>query len=262
MSALATFRSLRKKLAPSWLNTGEGELVGYSIDLILDAFLTRVFLGLMIGYPQWGPNGETAPDDALQKMGVDRRIIRGIDETSASYALRLRQFLTDWRTAGSAYTMMKQLAAYCDSAGLHGCSFRTVDNSGNWYSRSSAGVETASLAQSNWDWDGYTSKWSRFWVVIYPGTLWSAEGQWDGGTWDEPSLVWGSTAQQDHAASLLHIVSEWKPQGTRGNIILAFDANSFDPSTPEPDGTWGKHYKYSGGDAVESRLTTARYFGA
>jgi hypothetical protein len=263
VSALATFRTLRKKLTPSWLHTGDSELVGYALDLIKDAFITRVFQGLLVGYPQQDPNGTAAPVDALAMMGRDRRVVRGIGETDEAYALRLRQFLTDRRTCGNPFTLMKVLAAYLGD----GTSFRTVDVRGNWYSRSSAGVETSSLAAANWDWDGAgsTARWSRFWVIIYPGTLWNTTtDDWGDADldWAETDHVWGCTATPDQVATVKHLIRDWKPAGTRCvEVIAAFDANSFDPTAPEPDGTWDRWGTTTDGVRVASRLSTARYFG-
>ncbi len=260
-----TFRALRSKIAPRWLTEGEGGLVGYALDLMRDALLERVRLGMLARFPQQDANGTPGPADALTSMGRDRRMVRGLDETDTTYAARMKDWLTDRRTAGNPYTLMKQLHAYTGTA--HGVSFRTVDNSGNWYSRSSAGVETASINLDNWDWDTDTGvRWARFWVIIYAGTLWEAEpfdwGDGDDPDWgDDPATEgFGSTATQDHVRTLQAIVADWKPAGTRCNhIILAFDPASFDPATPEPDGEWGNWHKIVAGESVPSRLDTARY---
>lgn len=255
------FRTTRRVRSAAWLSEGEGELVGYSLDLIRDAFVRRLELGHLARFPQNDPTGATtAPDDALRAMGRDRRVVRGIDETSASYAARLRRWLDDRRTAGNPFTLMRQLAAYVDFDGSRGCSFRTVDVRGNWYSRASDGTESAVLKQANWDWDGDHSgtRWSRFWVIVYPGTRWTNGG----GTWaGVASATWGSSAEVEHVASMRSIVKDWKPGGTRCvNIILAFDPASFAPGSPEPDGLWARHGKTVNGVRVASRLSTARYW--
>jgi hypothetical protein len=260
--AQRTFRTLHKWVVPRWLSEDEGELVAYALDLLKDAFVERVRLGLLAGYPQNGPNGETAPTDALAAMGRDRRTVRGIGEADVDYAARLRTWLTDRRTAGNPYTMMRILAGYLGE----GSSFRTFDVRGNAYSRSSAGVESALLETGDWDWDGITSRWSRFWVVIYPPVgLWSSTtNDWAdvGLDYDDADLAWGSTMTPAQAAMIRFLVNDWKPAGTRCvNIIVAFDSNSFDPTGPEPDGLWGRWSKTVDGVRVASRLSTARYLG-
>lgn len=264
-----TFRTIRKLLGPRWLTEGEGELVGYSLDLVKDAFLERARLGMLAGFPENGPNGETAPEDALVLMGRDRKIVRGIGESSADYAVRLKNWLVAHRTRGNPYTLMRTLAAYTGSA--DGCSFRTVDARGNWYSRAADGTESAALKTGNWQWDDMDpSRWSRFWVIIYPGTLWIASaydwGDTAGPGWGEyvgtfdSAATLGSTITNEQAATLRALVSVWKPDGTRCvNIILAFDPASFDPASPEPDGLWGHWSKVVLGVRVPARLSTARY---
>jgi hypothetical protein len=255
-----SFRQLHKSLVPRWLSEGEGELVGYALDLILDAFVERMRLGHLVCFPQQDANGTPGPADAAIALGRDRRVVRGINESASSYAVRLKSWLVDRRTAGNPYTLMRQLAAYVGPS--EGASFRTVDVRGNWYSRSASGVETASLGTLNWNWDGNLSQWSRFWVIIYPGTQWTTEGAWGTGTWGDTSGTIGTTITPEQATTLRAIVADWKPAGTSQNIVIATNAASFSPASPEPNGTWGKWYRYSGGTAIASRLSTARYFGA
>ncbi len=257
---MSSFRQIRKALAPRWLTTGEGGLLGYALDIVKDAFMERARLAHLYRFPQQDGNGTPGVPDALNAMGRDRRVVRGIDETDTTYAARLPEWLIDRRRAGNPYVLMKQLAAYC---GDEGCSFRTVDNSGNWYSRSSSGTETASLNTGNWNWDGDADSWARFWVIIYPGTRWPSSGQTWGsaGTWGNATSTWGSTTiTAEQVVTLRSIVADWKPAGTScEKIIIALDPASFSPSAPEPDGLWAKSYKYVGGIAVPSRLTTAIY---
>lgn len=255
----AGFRTSRKKLGPSWLTSGEGELVGYALDLVRDAFMQRLFLGLLSRFPQQDPNGTAGALDALVSMGRDRRVIRGINESDAAYALRQKSWLDDRKRAGNPFMLMKQLAAVCGPLP----SFRTVDASGNWYSRAADGTETSSLATANWNWDGDPARWARFWVVIYPNGLWvTTVDDWGdvGLKWGATDHTWGSTITPNEVAILRAVVSDWMPGGTRCiNIILSPDGAAFDPTAPDPDGLWGRWSKNVGGVRVASRLATARY---
>lgn len=248
------FRQIWKTLVPRWGSEGEGGILGHTLMLLNDMSMDRLYNGHLARYPQQGPDGTPGPDDALAALGRDRGVTWGIAETSRSYAYRLTQWLVDARTRGTAFTMMKVLHDYCDSARVHGMSFRVVDVRGNWFTRSSAGVETSSLNTGNWNWDGATTRWFRFWVIIYPGTLWTSTSQVWGtaGTWGNATSTWGSTtATAEQTRTLRALVDEWKPGGTRCHtIILALNPASFNPASPEPNGTWG----YWG-----NRLTTARY---
>lgn len=270
-----TFRTIRKRLAPRWLTDGAGGLVGYSLDLVKDAFIERLRLGKLAHFPQVNPAGDPAPHDALVLMGRDRRVFRAIDETETEYAARLLPWLDDRRTTGNPFTLMKRLADYVGPLP----SFRTVDDRGNWFARAADGTETYSLDQGNWNWDDRAGTvvvdtkvvWSRFWVIIYPNGLWTeGPGAWgdaDTAAWGaEDGLAWGSTATSEQCATLRAIVKDSMPLGTKCvNIILAFDASSFDPTAPEPDGKWGHWGKtiFTGVNNIKrrvpARLATARY---
>jgi len=208
------------------------------------------------------------PEDALAPIGRERRIIRGINETASTYAARLLPWLDDHAVRGSAWGMLSQIGGYCGIDLL----IRTVDTRGSWYSRAADASRTYLLGQSNWDWSGApATDWSQFWVVIYPppalwtaGPVWGAAALW-GGAWGTAGYTWGSTATPDQVASVRSIVREWKPAGTLCvNIIIAFDAASFDPSgapgAPLPDGTWSSDAIVVGGTSVVARNTTARYW--
>lgn len=251
------FRTLRKFIAPTWLTEEEGEKVGYSLDLLKDGAIRRLELGLLARFPQNGPNGETAPPDALAALGRDRRVVRGISETATSYAYRLTQWLIDRRKAGSAFMLLKQLSAYCGE----GFAFRTYDARGNCYSRDIDGVETFDR-ETAWDWDGEPERWARFWVVIYPTGIWTTSGEQYGSApdWNPNAGIWGVNMPREHIRSLQAIVADWKPEHAECvHIILAFDPASFDPASPEPDGTWGQPAKIVAGQWVPARLTTAKY---
>ncbi len=275
------FRENRQNMGPSWLvhDGADAELAGYVLELLRDAFVERLRQGLLARLPQNDRTGQTtAADDALAAMGRDRRIVRGINESSQTYAQRLVRWLDDWRTAGNPFALMAQLAGYCGLATGPGVapgtrpSFRTVDVRGNWFSRAADGTLSVSLKQANWDWDGSPTalaNWSRFWVIIYPNGLWSTGPRWgDAGiNWGQPNnRTWGSTATTDEVASVKGIVADWKPAGTTCvNIILAFDNSSFNPFSSVdtaglPDSTWGKWHKVAAGVSVPSRLSTARYW--
>lgn len=269
MSDQPNFRQTRKFLGPPWLTQeGESALVGYTVDVVADAFMERLRLGHLARFPQNDPTGQTtAPDDALAAIGRDRRIIRGINESAPGYARRLVRAIDDWKTAGNPFALMAQLSAYCGP----GPAFRTVDVRGNWYSRAANGTQTTDINVANWDWDGdpyALKKWARFWIVIYPNGLWTVGPNWGdvGFVWGAANATWGTTATQDEVTSVKAIVRDWKPAGTTCvNIIIAFDNASFDPALPRdaaglPNGTWGGWAHTVGGVVVPVRLSSARYW--
>ncbi|HQY59794.1 MAG TPA: hypothetical protein PK141_00230 [Polyangiaceae bacterium] len=256
------FRTRNKQFGPRWLvdDDDESTRIQYSLDLVLDAAMQRTYLGMLARYP------DTAAllgiEGALEAIGRDRRTLRGLGpESATSYATRLKRWLHDAKKRGSPFMLMQKLQEYIAA----GSSFRTVDARGNWFSRSATGVETYTLNTGNWNWDSTvpsSPQWARFWVIIYPGTRWTSTDTWGSGQlWGDQDNTWGTTATPSEVAGVRGIVADWKPAGTRCvNIIIAFDAASFNPASPEPDGQWGKPHKVVAGVHVPSRLTTARYW--
>ncbi len=260
MKDVVNFRTHRRRRPlPSWLRDGEGLLVGYVLDLMRDLFVERLRQSLMIRFPQRDPTGRPSPDDALAANGRTRRVIRGIDESSASYAARLIRWLDDRKTAGNAFAVLQKCAEYLGPLPR----LRIVDARGNWYTREPDGTTSYLLDQGNWNWDGAPmSRFARFWLIVYPNGLWTEGPDWDDASrsWGDGQCSWGSTATSAQIDTLRAIVADWKRAGSRcEKIIIAFDPDSFDPSAPEPDGTWGHWGKLEGGVMVPARLSTARY---
>lgn len=252
---MARFRFAYQKLMPSWLTSGEGELVGYSTRLVIDADAQRAAEAASARMPEQGPNG------ALLYHGRDRKLVRGIDELAASYAARLVGWLDAHKTRGNPFALGRQLQAYCNAA----VRVRTVDQRGNWFTVDRDGSESYVLDTGNWNWDtAYTdADWGRFWVIIYPttdGEPWDVGPRWgDADAVYSSSRTWGTTATPGQVAAVRQIVRDWKPAGTRcETIIIAFDDASFDPTAPEPDGDW---LQWGVGDPRDkNRLDTARYW--
>ncbi len=265
MPTTLSFRIVRSRISPRWLTDGEGGLVGYALDLVKDAFVERLRLGHLARFPQQDPSGTPAPPDALAAMGRDRRVVRGLNESDTSYAVRLRSWLDDRRTGGNAFTLMQKLAEYLGPLPK----FRTVDNRGNWYTRDPDGTRTLLLNIDNWDWDGEATKWSRFWVIVYPNGLWTGARQFGdpgltiGGL---PEETIGSTAPPNVVQTVKFLVNDWKPAGARCvNIIIAFDEDSLDPTFgPEdvgmPGGEWGHWSVNDSGTQIPIRLDTALFW--
>lgn len=264
------FRRVFKKLMPSWLTTDEGGDVHGSLGVMMDAYAERARLGVLARFP------EHAPSDAIAAISRDRKIIRGIAETDANYGTRALSWLDDHKTRGNPFALMKQLRGYLNAD----VRIRTVDSSGNWFTRDRDGTESVLLAQGNWNWNNAptiagVTQWSRFWVIIYPtsaGQPWSQSLAWgNGALWGtgqfgtSSTATIGTTATREQVADVRRIIAEWKPEGTKCEwIIIAFDDASFPPSTagqPTPGpGLWGDWGKVVGNTFVASRISTARYW--
>ena len=264
----ARFRTIRRLLATRWQVEGEGGFVGYALDLMRDAFVERVRQGHLARFPE-DPSGTPAPEDRLAAIGRARRKFRGIGESAASYAQRLIRHLDDAEFRGNPFGLLDELGAYL-GASTFGVKLRVVDASGNWHTRDSDGTRSYSWKRANWNWDGLPigNRWSRFWLVIYPGTLWTA-GTDTWGTaaaWGTlPNRVWGLSATPDQVQTVRAIVADWKRLGTKCvNIIVAFDASDFDPasnlgSPGLPDGNYKRWSKNVAGVQVPARMADARY---
>lgn len=263
--ATAFHRAFRK-LMPSWLTTGEGELVHFSLGFVLSGFAKRWVRGLQARFPAY------APEDALAAIARDRKLVRGINESAEDFAVRLAAWLDPevHPARGNPYALLEQIRAYCQQAIM----VRTVDARGNWYTIDEAGSRSAVLDSGTWDWDGAgaTPRFTRFWVIIYPtagGAPWDEApgtigepGPWGDALGAGRGYTIGTTATSEHVSRIRQIIRDWQPDGTRCEwIIIALDDASFDPSTPEPDGTWGGFGKLNGSnDKVVARLNTARYW--
>lgn len=259
MTTPESFRALGQQISPPWMMNGatdvsDGAKVYWTHLAMLDHQSERARLGLLERFPDF------ATDDAIPYLCRDRRVIRGFAEQRPSINARLKLWRQSWALAGNAFGLMNELRAYLTGFPVR---IRTVDNSGNWYTTETDGTQSYQWNLANWDWDGVTSSWSRFWVIIYVGTtgLWTDEGVWgdDSDLWGDGG-VWGLNATADQISAIREIVRQRKPGGTsEAWTIIAFDDSSFSPASPEPDGSWGPWGKAGGGSQVESRLASARY---
>ena len=139
------FRELFRNLVPSWLRSGDGERLLYCVGLLLDGAVERLRLA------QESSDPTTAPEDALQYIGRDRRIRRGVNEPADAYAVRLVRYLDDHLVQGTPWALMDQVYAYMQTPGV---TLRTVDRRGNWCERSPDGTRVRTPDTGDWDWDG------------------------------------------------------------------------------------------------------------
>lgn len=254
-------RNLRHALAsysPRFLsNRGPGLRVGasvlYTMAAVLDVMVEVQTQGLYAAMPGLGT------PTALPYVGFNRGITRGFAETDAGYSARLIQWLDLWRFAGRPAGMLLAVLGCFSPVSL---TVRTVDNQGNWYwynaganpfppGTSVPAAPNFLLSQGNWNWDGNTVEWFRYWVIVYVGPLgWSvgsAGPKWgDGGRWGDPGRLWGiSGATYGQIQTLRALVRSWKAAHVYvPNIILTANTARFDPTHAagggvNPDGSWG-----------------------
>lgn len=231
-----TFRDSLERLAPPWLRGPWGQRFLWLFGIQLDVLAESRKQAELARYPGVGH------PDALPYIGADRKIVRGFFESEANYARRCLTWLDDHRTRGNAVAMFRQLRGLLHPQAIM---IRTVDNSGNWNTwelDSTALVRHRTIdgdGITEWDWDGNTSHWWRFWLILYspPG----------GGPWNVRTIgqgligqgLIGTDATAEQRDTLRAVVKDWKPEHMKcSHILICFDATAFDP-TNDPHGTIG-----------------------
>lgn len=196
------FRAGELALSPPWLNEFVGARYMFTLGLMWDTLAEQTRLGIIQRYPT------VAQPSSLAPLGIDRKIWRGISETDASYAERLRKFKTTWKLAGNAPTLLQQLWAFMGSDCTriryvcNGYSDPNTADAGtqftDWWTIDDNGLTFERVQPSNWDWDGlFTTPGQlnpdgnpmgniRFWIIVYRDDLIPAK-------WGVPPYAWGAT---------------------------------------------------------------------
>jgi hypothetical protein len=113
---------------------------------------------------------------------------------------------------------------------------RIVHQSGTgiatWHTLDEYGDYTVThVSPSNWDYDGQTSHWWRFWVIIYPPTRFLTVPHYGDGTKYGDGSIYAGGATKQIARDLVDMILEW--QAGHSNLwgyIFATDPASFLPT--------------------------------
>lgn len=202
--------------------------------------------GLRMGQPLRGDAS------SLPYLSKDRRIRIYETEPEASKRYRLAHWLQLRRQFGTHQGQMRNLAPFFLPAKPN---LRIVHQDGNgdratWHQLSTSGTYSVfKKVPSNWDWDGQTDKWSRFWLIIARQGLGNffteVPAEWDDGTeWNDGTLWGGSPSAAQIADMVAAVRSEAKAaHSSLWGVILVGQASDIlataDPST-DPDG-WTTH---------------------
>lgn len=274
----ATWRGLVPYLGPKWLVkdgtvnpdgsiTQTDSRILYTLAAMRDALgVDRLRMGVRARFIS------NAPVDALSYIGRALNTYQGPSESLVAYLARLQTAIDDARIAGSAWPLLNQVRGYCAPAAVR---VRLYNVRGNCYTINRDGTRSTARATA-WNWDGTSSAWSRFWVIIYPTTgapqlPWaraSVMGTAGVKVGSPSNRTVGSTATTDDVFAIRRMVSTWKPIGSRcEKIVIAFTDTDFDPaftSPPLPNGTWANDGTYSTtapGRLVPARNANAIYWG-
>jgi hypothetical protein len=242
------FREGIMTLAPPWLSGEWGGRLLYSFGIQLDAIAEMLRMGVLQRFPG------ACESEALQYIGSDRVIRRGVTEPEDAYRERLTNAIPSWKKAGSALAILEQLGGYfaptppriryvvngLDENGVRINDWWTLENGVYTYHRSDP---------ANWDWDG-TYPPGRFWIIIYGGVLtpwyWGDGHVWGGGQ------SWGFEGSGEFIQDIRSLVGTWKAAGSHAGtfnagldsgLIFTDDDTIFDPTSSPgdpgmPDGTW------------------------
>ena len=266
-----TLRDMVKRLVPWWMQELWGYGYLYSLAQVGDLLIQQGIESARLGFPTH------CQAEALAYHGRDRGVRRAPDESRESFVARLLAWRTTARKVGSAAAILRAVQSY--SLGTLGTtpSVTLGTNTGTWFVLDSAGDITRTVLlpnPSNWDWDGETQLWDRFWIVLYasewtpgdPPIAWTPDGTWgDGELWgNDQSSTWGSTATPNQVSAIRQLVADH--QGADAlcvSIILCFDDTMFRPDGlgTMPDGLYAHHGKDSGaGVLVPARSADAIYW--
>ncbi len=259
----APFRASAEVFCPPWLRGYVGSRYVYAGAIQWDVLSEFTRIGVIQRYPS------LAQTAALTQLGKDRKIFRGLSESDANYAERLRRFKGTWKLAGNAPTLLRQLwellapnasriryvvNGYDGAAGA-GTQFA------DWWTIDGTGLSFERVSPSNWDWDGSYGKNVRFWIIVYRDDLTPAKWGVPPYAWGEDGLFWGGSpsSTRDWVVDTFNVVQTFKAAGSHmgpfplygGGLIVADPsftgapwgpagpfAPSYAPGYPMPDGTF------------------------
>jgi hypothetical protein len=203
MAQFKPFRVWAAQLCPPWLRGDWGEQLVMAFGLIYDLFAEEVRLSgeaSMMESPDFAP-------DALQRIGLERRMPRYLIDTDATYKSRLKNAWQAWQQAGTRQGVLAQLQAM--------------------------GVQATIVESFEWNWDDNPDDWSRFWVVI-TGHAWT---QTVYGVPNYGDCTYGSNMTVAEVEALRKLVRQWKPAHVRCQyLIVVFDEVAW--AANQPDGSW------------------------
>lgn len=268
-----SFGASLRSFAPGYMSTGRMGTLLDSVGQMLDELGERSFLGRLAALP-YAAGAKTAgglllqcEEDVLATHARDREIPIFPSEPVPSQRIILSRWRQLHARRGTHRGELERIQPYFLGADGLGVLPRArivhQDGSGAgamWHtiagSADAGGAGVYSIKRttpSNWNFDGLTASWSRWWCIIYTTgiplltdgvTYWNDGHVWNGGqVWD------GVTAPI--ISDLVGLVLSWQSAHSQcAGIILASDPASFDPtataatlpdgSTTLPTGNWGR----------------------
>lgn len=246
MSFVGTVQRLTARVGPWFIH---GPNIGrflQAFSIVYDSAITSLQQGLALAHPL------RCDPSAFPVLSVDRSIRLYPSEPESSKRDRLAHWLQHHRQRATHWGELLHSQPYF---GDEHPVMRIVHQDGagasaTWWSIAADGsLSDHKAVPSNWDYDGQTSKWSRFWVILYvPPSIFSLAHYDDGSVYDGGAVYDGITTQV--ALDIAAMIRESKGGHSQLQAyILATDPASFDPTAtavtdPEgwtslPIGNWG-----------------------
>jgi hypothetical protein len=231
----------------AWLRSEVGSKFLFAQGIQLDGLAEQFRVAQLQRYPEY------CLPDALQYIGRDRRIFRGLSETDESYAERLTQARATWKFAGNAPTLLRQLWALLTPGstvriryvvngydGTAGSGTQFAD----WWTIDDTGLSHLRVSPTNWDWDGDAlgyGKQARFWIIIYRDDVTPAVwGVPPPTTWGEAGWYWGTgDGPRDWLLDTRRVISTFRAAGSACGTWQGFSAGIIVADPTMVTAPWG-----------------------
>jgi hypothetical protein len=273
-------RSFTTQMAHRPLRNTYGERFLYVLGLMLDYCVEKLNQG------EHDHMCTECDPSALQYIGAERGIVRGLTESDDSYAARLQRALDDLALAGNPWSVLGQVLGYVLEDTPRALTVQSIYTAAGVLDSSTwdyynAGADTTKAPQhlydgtGNWDWDSLSPTtgswgWWRWYLVVSavaPNDWVTKKGKWgSSGKWASDGWAWGVEASSNVGRSIRIIVKQWKAAHSWCHwIMITFDDALFLPTSAvnagvNPDGHFGRWSKISGGVYVRARYSNVCYF--
>lgn len=245
ISSSGGWRSLTVKWIVWWLSDRieDGLTIGYTIWWIVGATMDHLHQfaleGIFASWPGFGT------PTSLPMIGRSRGMIRGMQESDASYAARLVQWKTRWQHAGSMENLVQGFHEYI--LGQPRCYI--VNRAGTRVTIGPDGTMTKDTI--TWDWDSLSNPeragyWSELWIVVFSSPWGPTVTQIPNWHWGQDDFGSGLSIARVDAEALQGLLQTGPTQHSAHSyvrcVIYSPDPTLFDPTTPAtmPDGTFGQ----------------------
>lgn len=232
--------------APLPATAGIAERFMYALSFGCDAILEKINEAVSMHFPGYGDAS------ALPYTGADRGIVRGLYETDANYAARLQRYLDTWHDAGTARSVIQQIAWYVYPVepllgsyleGVNETRYDLLADGSN--PDTDPTVTHAVPPDQQWDQLGYYKR--RFFFIkawgTASGTTWAPSGTVFGAAgyvFGDLTKSIGYNLPPQVATDLRAMVAQWQCAGTRYPWIVIIIVDGWSGTT---SGTWANWSK-------------------